>query len=152
MSGLPPALIVGVSLLLFVGVFVGIFALVGRITARQIARLEPEGIERRSGSRRIKITLRDFRSPGRIASHRMSINYGELVLLREAVVVVTGVFMVRFANRDLDAAEVWVDGENLHFKSSKPQDASGSVEIRVPLPDAEAWREQLTARGARPRP
>jgi hypothetical protein len=80
----------------------------------------------------------------------MSINYGELVLVRDAFIVVAGLLLVRFANKDLGSAEVNADGDRLYLKSAKPQDATGSVEPRVALPDAETWRELLIARGAQP--
>lgn len=126
-----------------------VFWLVRRITARLISELESEGIERRSGSRRIRIRFRNFRSERFVASHRISIKYGELVLVQRAFVVVVGVLLVRFADADLRAAEVWVEGERLCFESTRPTDATGTVTFSVALPEPEVWRDLLIARGAR---
>ncbi len=139
------------SLALFVGLFVGIFALVARLSARLVEGLASEGIVRRSGRRTIGITLRGFRSPTRSASHSASRGFGELVLTERGFAVVVGTVLVRFDEAGLRVAEVWVEGDALRFRSDKPQEATGSVDVRVRLPDAGDWRELLVARGARPR-
>jgi hypothetical protein len=150
MEALVGVLRVGLSILVFSAtITLFVFWLVGRITARAISTLEPEGIEKRSGPRWIRTKLRDFRNETRMASHRISVNRGELVLVPGAFVVAAGTFLVRFDNADLPSAEVWVDGERLHFVSTKPSGGTGTVDVRVPLPDASDWLEALRSRGAR---
>jgi hypothetical protein len=139
------------TLALFVGLFVGIFALVGRLSARLVESLATEGIVRRSGRRTIGITLRDFQSPTRTASHSASRGFGELVLTERSFAVVVGTMLVRFDGAGLASSEVWVEGDALRFRSDKPHEAKGSVDVRVPMPNAGEWRELLVARGARPR-
>jgi len=146
---LAPLLVIVASLAVTVLMVVGVFALVGRITARLISSLEPEGIVQRTGRQKIRVTLRGFRGAGRYASYKLSINYGELVLTERSFAVAAGTLLVRFDLGSLSSAEVWVEGGRLGFKSDRPSDASGTVEVRVALPDAEAWCARLVERGAR---
>lgn len=124
-----------------VGVFVTLFTFAAIMIAarhRRIVReLEPEGIERRSGRRVVHLSLRNVHTPGALISFRKARVTGELVLTRQALVVLASPNF-RFdatALRDL-VAEVR-DGR-LHLTTEHPPGASGRVEITIQVDDADA--------------
>lgn len=141
-----------VGLLVFVGLLlVVIFWLVSRATKRMAEDVAKEGVELRSGMQRMKTALKGYKSPTAYYGHKISINYGEVLLVPSALVVVAGIRLLRFANEDLSSAAVSIDGKKLRFHTTKPTGATGEVEVVFEPSDPSAWLRALETRGVRAR-
>jgi hypothetical protein len=146
-AGLAGIILLVLGVVVFVALLVGfILFVVSRVQRAAIARIEAEGIERRSGSCAMTIRLRNYRSPQIYASSQTSRKYGELLLVRDALVVLSVGREVRFAFPDTD---VKIEEGRLVLETDKPKGASGWAKISASAPDPESWLRELRERGAR---
>ncbi|MBI2391699.1 MAG: hypothetical protein HYV09_19070 [Deltaproteobacteria bacterium] len=140
-----------IGILLFVAMLLaGIFLLGGRATTMMIEKVEREGVLLRTGRRTIAVTLRDFRDVGRYQSYRRSLNRGEVLIVTNAVAVIAGLFGIRLPLDDLPHAQVWLDGREVHLRTSKLPRGTGTIEIAFEADDPTLWLRTLNAHGARP--
>lgn len=152
LAGVVGVLVGVVGIVVFVGLLlVVIFWLVSRATKRMAEDVAKEGPELRSGMHKIKTSLKRYKSARAYYGHKISLNYGEVLLVPSALVVVAGIRMLRFANEDLSHAEMSIDGPKLRFKTSKPTGATGEVEVVFQPHDPSAWLRALESRGVRAR-
>jgi hypothetical protein len=145
------AIALSVGIALFVALLlVVIFALVARVTRAMAEKIAAEGVIHRSGPCFVTLRLRNYRSPVRYSSGAISKNRGELLLVRSGLVALCGIRVHRFAMEDLPHARVWNEAGRLHFVTEKPTGATGKVDIRSRLPDADEWVRLLCEHGAQP--
>ncbi len=148
------------GLLLGVGIPVLVVALLllswmwtnGRI-ARSREALEPEGIVLDSGRRWIRVKYRNFRSGGMVRGVGSSNVPGQLVLTGQRLAVLMG-RQLPFADilrSDLGRLCVDTAGDALCLQADDLPGATGSIEYRVRVGNAEAWVKALTEAGARRR-
>lgn len=101
---------------------------VRRVAAAAFARLEPEGIVRRSGLVRMHLKLRGYSGPEVTHSSATSIRKAELVLTKKGLVLLMP-FTIRLGAPPWNALTVEVVEGKLHLVTEQPPDAKGRVEI-----------------------
>jgi hypothetical protein len=120
--------------------------LVRKVHARAVARLEPEGIVRRSGRVRIYLKLRNFVS-AHMRSGATSIRTGELVLTGKGLVLVMP-YPIRLGAPPWTALKAQVIDGKVHLETEQPPEATGKVEVTVHAPEPEAWISALSPQKA----
>jgi hypothetical protein len=149
MSELTPFLAaLGIPIVVFAILGV-VFYLIGKVLDQARAELNAEGVEKASERVIISTRFKGFRAPGLITSGFRR-NPGYLVLTRERLIVLQrpqryGIF----ARGDLGHLRVSVDDGALRVFTDEPPGATGSVNYRVPVPDAADWVKTLVAAGAK---
>ena len=153
MSGGLLAVVIVVGTLLFTGVLVTlIVSSVRRVTRRQMAELEAEGIVLDSGRVAMTFHFRGFRGPMVAIGVGVRAGPGRIVLTRERLVFVPhGQNRFGFAVMGrADLARFTVDTREgrLHMHSDSPPNASGSVDILVSVASPGEWAAALARAGA----
>jgi hypothetical protein len=139
--------IVGGVLALLGIVFGSLFFVVRSSMARHRREVEAEGVLLDSGPGWITTRLHDYRAPGRYAGSRVAKNPGQLVLTRQSLFVL-GLGKQRIERAELGRFTVAVDQGALRLRTENPPGATGTVEMRVAVLDAEAWVKALREAGA----
>ena len=137
------------SLVFTVVLVVVIVAIVGRVQAKAVQGLAPEGIELRSGPRTVRVELDGYRSTRVRHSSMRSRRRGELLLTRQRCALVSGAYVIDLGGPTMGDLAVTVADGALHLVTERPYQASGRAEVHVPLDDPERWQAALRARGAR---
>ncbi|MDP1829368.1 MAG: hypothetical protein Q8L48_39245 [Archangium sp.] len=115
---------------------------VRRVHAAAFAKLEPEGIVRRSGLVRTHLKLRGYSGKEVTHSSATSIRKAELVLTKKGLVLLMP-FTIRVGAPPWNALTVEVLEGKLHLVTEQPPEATGQVEITAHLPDADGWLASL---------
>ncbi|HEY1959718.1 MAG TPA: hypothetical protein VGH28_29110 [Polyangiaceae bacterium] len=153
----PLGLLLGVGIPVFVIVLVGtilllVFSSVRKATARTRAELASEGLLLDTGPTWITIRLSGFRGYGRAVGAGLYKWRASLVLSRRRLVLVPSRRrFLRLNHADLAHFTAGVDGGELVLHSDAPPNATGTMDIRVAVPDPNAWVKALVEVGARPR-
>jgi hypothetical protein len=134
-------------------ILIFVFTLVARVTARQRAALEQEGIVLDSGKQWITIRYANFRAPGIYRGAGLRKTRASLILTQQRLGLVPARRSYLFVPRkELGRFTVGASPDGtLQIHSDNPPGASGSIEYSVQLMDAETWVKALTDAGARPR-
>ena len=123
-----------------------VFGLVAWIRKRIIAKLAPDGIKKRSGSRRLHINLHDFVGQG-MRSGMRSIKPGELVLTGKGLYILCP-FPIQVSGTDLSNLRVAHKDGKLVLETDQPFEATGRVELSFECEDAAEWTSVLALGGA----
>lgn len=149
------ALVVGIVVLALVlnGVLLWfILRTIKNAIARQAEELAKEGIVKDSGSVKVTEHLRDFRAPGMRVSVGARSGLGRLILTKERLALLPlnrrhGLSILSRA--DLSRFTAAARDGKLHLHTDNPPNATGSIEVVVSVPDADAWVSALADAGAK---
>jgi hypothetical protein len=136
----------GVLLLLLV-IFSLVFTLVRRALVRQRLALEAEGVVLDTGPQWMTLRLQGYRRPGLYAGIMVKKVRGHLVLTKTHLTAV-GLRWMRFEISQLQRFKVSVGEGGLRLHTDQPPEATGTLDLRVQIPDAEAWLKALKEVGA----
>lgn len=120
--------------------------LVRLVHERMVRVLEPEGIVRRSGRVRIRLTLRGYRGPVVRRASSFSIRTGELVLTGRRLVLVMP-YLIPLGVPPWSAVTTELRDGKLYLMTEEPPEAQGKVEVTLNVPEPETWIAAL--QGAR---
>lgn len=126
------------------GVVLFVLFIVRRVHAAAFAKLEPEGVIRRSGRVRIYLKLRGYSGPRVTHSSATSIRTGELVLTKKGLVLLMP-YTIRLGAPPWGALTTDVREGKLHLLTEAPPEATGKVEVTAHVPDAATWLPALRA-------
>ena len=130
-------------------VFVGVGRAMRRHMAEQRAALESEGIELDGGIVSGTIRYRDYRAPGFHAGTGVQATRRHLVLTRSHLAILGGKVRFHIPRPDLGRYAVRVVDHRLQIVSDDPHGATGHVDLRLAVRDAERWAATLRDAGCR---
>lgn len=126
---------------------------VGRAMKRRMieqrAALESEGIELDGGVVAGTIRYRDFRAPGFYSGTGIQATRRHLVLTRSHLAILGGKVRFHIPRPDLRRYTVGTVNHRLQIVSDDPHGATGHVDMRLAVPDAERWVATLHEAGCR---
>ena len=131
---------VGVALILIL-----VFFIIYRVGLTRRRRIAAEGVIQRSGTRWVRVVLRDYQGPLGRVRHRSGNNIGEVLLVPSGLYVVGGRLV--FNPADLAHCTASCDGVRLRLATSKPPYGTGHVDVLVRVDDGPAWLEALRGVG-----
>lgn len=130
-----------------IALFLGIFRLVAAMRERAIQKLSEQGLEKRSGPRRLHLKLTGYASKSGWRSGQRSIKPGELVLTTQTLSVVFPM-PLPLGGKVLSNVTAKRTATGLSIETDQPLDATGRVEVSFDCEDADDWLARLAARGA----
>jgi hypothetical protein len=146
----------GLEILLLVLVVVGtvlgtVFGILGSVAkkrvAAELARLQQEGVVLDSGPVSGRVAYRDYSAPGFYAGWSARATRRQLVLTRERLAIL-GMGSIHVPRSELHRYAASIDDGILLLATDAPIGASGHMELRLRVPDVEAWVRELRAAGA----
>jgi hypothetical protein len=137
-----PALLGGLGL-----VFVGLFALMRWLVAKELAALALEGIELDSGPAWVTVRMRGYRAPGINGVAVIRKGRGRLVLSKQQLAFVPRSRRIAYA--DFGRFTAWEEAGALRVGTDDPPGATGHIDFRITVGDAAAWVAMLRERGMR---
>ncbi len=123
------------------------FRAVRRRVAQQRAALEAETVVLDSGWVGATIRLRSYRDARRRVGVGIQGTRCQLVLTRQRLVVI-GPRFPPVPLAELKRYSVASDGQRLHLVTDQPMEAEGHFDLRVRVPDPDAWVPKLVEAGA----
>jgi hypothetical protein len=153
-DGLKLGLEIAIPIVLGVALILGlVFGIVGSLMRKRLAAqvivLRQEGIERDSGIVRGSVRMRDFVMPGLRAASRWATVSKQLVLTRRSFVILGGIpSLAPIPRTELQRYGVKSDGGSLVISTDNPVHASGHMELKLRVQDADAWVKALRDAGA----
>lgn len=117
---------------------------VRRVHAAAFAKLEQEGVLRRSGPVKVHLSLRGYSGREVTHSSATSTRSAELVLTRKGLVLLMP-FTIRLGAPPWNALTASVREGKLHLLTEQPPEATGKVEVTAHLLDADTWIASLRA-------
>jgi hypothetical protein len=154
MSGLQLGLTIAVCVVVGVGAILGtVFTLVFRAIRKREAvlraELEHEGIVKESARVSGSVRYRDYKAPGFYASRSLSTTSRRLVLTRATFAMIGGGRNYRVPRGELHRYAVTTNEDGrLVIVTDSPVGASGHMDMRLKMPDAESWVRALREAGA----
>lgn len=151
-------MVLGVSLGIGIPLFVAlilfiVFTSVRRAIARQREAIASEGVVLDSGPQWITIHLKGFRAPGRAVGVGVEKARMSMILTKKALHFVPNRWrFLHFERSGLDHFVVDIEGGALHMHSDDPPNASGTIDIKLPVSNASEWVAALTEAGAKGSP
>lgn len=143
---LTPLLGVVFTALFAVAIVMFVLFLVRKVHEAAVAKLEAEGIVRRSGRVRIKLRLKKYVS-ATMRSGAYSIRTGELVLTGKGLSLVMP-YVIRLGVAPWTALKAELKDGKVYLHTEQPPEATGSVEVTVDAPEPEAWISALSPQKA----
>lgn len=149
-------MLLGLEIVLLVLVVVGtilgtVFGILGSVMrkrmAAEITRLQQEGIVLDSGTASGRVVYREYSAPGFYAGWSSRSTSRRLVLTRERLAIV-GMNTIHVPRAELHRYAASSDDGTLLLVTDAPIGASGHMELRLRVADAEAWVRELRAAGA----
>lgn len=137
-------------LVLVTAVLVIVFAAIRTVIDRAAEALAPEGIELDSGQVTVTTRMRDFRAPDFYSGGGIRRNPARVVLTKQRLYILQRPQRYGVIDRaDLAKFAVGILDGKLHLRSDQPPGASGSIDYRIPVRDADSWVAALAGAGAR---
>lgn len=150
MSSLPLVLSIVGSMLLVTTVLFAVFAAIRKAIDRAAEALGPEGIELDSGPVIVSTRMRNFRAPKIYSSAAFRRNPARVVLTKQRLYILERPQRFGLFDRsELSSFTVRIVDGTLHLRSEEPPGATGTIEYRVPVRDADTWLARLVEAGAR---
>lgn len=120
---------------------------VAGVRERVVQELSEQGLEKRSGTRRLHVKLTRYVGQHGWRSGLRAIKPGELVLTKQTLTVVFPM-PLPIGGKDLSNLRVKRTDGGLAVETDRPLDATGRVEVSFACEDADDWVARLQARGA----
>lgn len=145
-------LLIAGSVILLVGTILTIvFTIVGRVQRANVAdarqMLDAEGIRLDTGPVGATVRYRDFRAPGRYEGAAIMKTRRHLVLTDKQLAILGGRPVFFTPRGELRRWQVGLDGARLRLVSDDPPGATGHVDLRLAVHDAERWVTTLREAG-----
>jgi hypothetical protein len=152
----------GLGLLLGIGIPILVLSILGitfyfvrKAVARQMAETRAaatsEGIVLDSGPVWITIHYRGYRSSNLAIGVGLTKTRATAILTRQRLILTPASrHYFNVARSDLGKFQVGVADGSVFLRTEDPPHGSGSIDFRIPVPDASAWVTALTEAGARP--
>jgi hypothetical protein len=153
-DGLKLGLVIAISVVVGVSLILGIvFGIIGSAMRKRreaaLHVLRQEGIERDSGVVRATVRYRDFAMAGMYSGARVAIVRRQLVLTRANFVILGGIpSLPSIPRNELRRYEVKSDEGSLIISTDNPVQASGHMQLKLKVPDVDAWVKALREAGA----
>jgi len=145
-------LLIGGSVIILVGtILTVVFTIIGRVQRTRLAAaraaLQPEGIRLDSGLVGGTARFRGFSAPGMYEGGAIRGVRSCLVLTDKQLAILGGRPAFHTPRGELSRWQVGLDGARLRLVSDDPPGAKGHVDLRLAVPDAEAWVAALREAG-----
>lgn len=142
--------IAGGALVLVGGIVMFVMAALRAERARVAAmrhQLDAEGIQLDAGAVDVTIRVRNFRAPGLYVGRGYEGTRRHLVLTDQQLAILGGRPAFFTPRNELKRWKVGLDGERLHLVSDDPPGATGHVDLRISVSDAQQWLTTLREAG-----